>query len=177
MPSLASRSLSYETVGATCQASALWPDPPAGFRAHEETVILGGGAELWLSSCAALLDWAVKTRSGFTIEPETPTAPRRVVAGQKYWLTARVGPFTIREPALVVEVVNNADRCGFSYGTLNGHPVSGEEAFVVHQDAEGVVRFTLRSITRAPRGRWRPLFPFALVAQRWYRRRYRRALP
>jgi uncharacterized protein (UPF0548 family) len=59
---------------------------------------------------------------------------------------------------------------------LEGHPVSGEEAFVVHRDAEGHVWLTLRSITRAPRGRWRPLFPVALMAQRWYRARYRRAL-
>ncbi|GAA3601046.1 hypothetical protein GCM10022223_15900 [Kineosporia mesophila] len=30
--------------------------------------------------------------------------------------------------------------------------------------------------TRAPRGRWRLLFPVVLVAQRVYRRRYARAL-
>jgi uncharacterized protein (UPF0548 family) len=139
-------------------------------------VILGSGADVWLSASAAVLTWAVKTRSGFTIQPETPTSPPHVVAGQKYWLTAHIGPLRIREPAFVVEVVNRADRCGFAYGTLEGHPVSGEEAFVVHRDENGVVRLTLRSIVRPPTGIWRPLFPVALIAQHRYRARYRRAL-
>jgi hypothetical protein len=46
----------------------------------------------------------------------------------------------------------------------------------VHRTADGVVHLTLRSLTRAGTGTWRPLFPLLLVAQRWYRRRYRRAL-
>jgi uncharacterized protein (UPF0548 family) len=54
--------------------------------------------------------------------------------------------------------------------------VTGEEAFVVHRDAEGAVQLTLRSLTRAGSGRWRAAFPAILVAQRVYRWRYRRAL-
>ena len=57
-----------------------------------------------------------------------------------------------------------------------GHPVSGEEAFVVHRDGGGSVWLTLRSLTRPGHGRWRLAFPAVLVAQRWYRWRYRRAL-
>ncbi|MBU8820992.1 DUF1990 domain-containing protein, partial [Mycolicibacterium goodii] len=40
------------------------------------------------------------------------------------------------------------DRCGFAYGTLHGHPVCGEEAFIVHRDRAGTVFLTLRSLTR-----------------------------
>jgi uncharacterized protein (UPF0548 family) len=82
----------------------------------------------------------------------------------------------IREPIRIVAVVEQPDRVGFAYGTRPGHPVTGEEAFVVHRDAVGTVSLTLRSLTRAPRGPWRLLFPVALVAQRFYRRRYLRAL-
>ncbi|MFC7574081.1 DUF1990 family protein [Klenkia terrae] len=82
----------------------------------------------------------------------------------------------VREPIRVVAVVDTPDRRGFAYGTRPGHPVSGEEAFVVHRDAEGAVWLTLRSLTRPGTGIWRPLFPLLLVAQRVYRRRYRRAL-
>jgi uncharacterized protein (UPF0548 family) len=54
--------------------------------------------------------------------------------------------------------------------------VSGEEAFIVHRAADDEVRLTLRSLTRASRGGWRWAFPVLLVAQRYYRRRYLRAL-
>ena len=96
--------------------------------------------------------------------------------GVDYWLVASVGPLRIREPARVVAVVDRPDRCGFAYGTLEGHPVSGEEAFVLHRDDHGVVRLTLRSVTAPGAGRWRLAFPGVLVAQRRYRRRYARAL-
>jgi uncharacterized protein (UPF0548 family) len=72
--------------------------------------------------------------------------------GGDYWLIAALGSFSVREPVRVVAVVEDADRCGFAYGTLDGHPVSGEEAFVVHRAPDGTVPLTLRSLTRAPRG-------------------------
>jgi uncharacterized protein (UPF0548 family) len=34
----------------------------------------------------------------------------------------------------VVAVADEPDRCGFAYGTLPGHAVCGEEAFVVARD-------------------------------------------
>ncbi|KAA0921551.1 DUF1990 family protein [Streptomyces apricus] len=95
----------------------------------------------------------------------------------RYTVTAGLGPFTVREPVEVVAVVETRDRCGFAYGTRHGHPVSGEEAFVVHRDDRGTVRLTLRSLTRAaPAGPWRLLFPLLLPAQWYTRRRYLRAL-
>jgi len=101
----------------------------------------------------------------------------RVVEGAEYRITAAWGPLAVREPVRVVAVVDTADRCGFAYGTLPGHPVSGEEAFVVHRAADGTVALTLRSLTRpAPDGPWRPAFPLLLLAQRHFRRRYLRAL-
>ena len=79
-------------------------------------------------------------------------------------------------PCRVMYVIDQPDRRGFAYGTLPGHPVSGEEAFVVSRDADGAVRLTLRSLTGPGGGEWGPLFPALLVAQRLYRRRYLRAL-
>ena len=83
---------------------------------------------------------------------------------------------TVREPARVVAVVDRADRRGFAYGTLEGHPVSGEVSFVVHRSPDGAVFLTLRSLTAPGRGRWWLAFPAILIAQRWYRFRYVRAL-
>jgi uncharacterized protein (UPF0548 family) len=171
---LATRAPTYAPVGATHPGDETWT-PPAGFRAVEQTVRLGDGRALWETATAALLDWGVKTRSGFTVVPG-PGSSQRVRVGTDYWLHAALGPLRLREPVRVVAVVDRPDRRGFAYATLDGHPVSGEEAFVLHRATDGAVFLTLRSLTRAPRGAWRLAFPGVLVAQRWYRARYRRAL-
>ncbi len=147
----------------------------AGFRRHEEVVSLGRGASAFETASQALLQWGVKTRSGFDVHPDQGS-DLRVRDGAAYHLLARVGPVSVREPVRVVAVVDTPTRRGFAYGTLAGHPVSGEEAFVVELAPGGEVRLVLRSLTRPARGAWGVAFPALLVAQRWYRARYRRAL-
>jgi uncharacterized protein (UPF0548 family) len=172
---LAGRTPNYGAVGATCPADELWTSRPPGYRSYEQTVRIGHGPADWSSAAAAVLEWGVKTRSGFTVRPAAGEGPR-VKTGADYWLVAALGPFSVREPVRVVAVVDEPARSGFSYGTLDGHPVSGEEAFVVHRSPDGAVWLTLRSLTQASPGRWRVAFPALLIAQRWYRFRYLRAL-
>lgn len=114
----------------------------------------------------------IKTRSGFTVSGRDGA----VRLGAAHELTAHLRPLRVREPVRVVAVVEEPQRCGFVYGTRVGHPVSGEEAFVVSRDDDGSVRLTLRSLTRPASGPWRAAFPVLLVAQRGYRRRYATAL-
>jgi uncharacterized protein (UPF0548 family) len=166
------RKLTYSPAGVTRPEDDAWTTPPSGFRVYERTVRVGQGQELWESAASAVMEWGVKTRSGFTVQGHDI----RVRPGADHWIVAALGPFSVREPARVVAVVEQPDRCGFAYGTLEGHPVSGEEAFVVHRIPDGTVFLTLRSLTRPPSGRWRLAYPAVLVAQRWYRRRYLRAL-
>jgi uncharacterized protein (UPF0548 family) len=166
--------LSYDAVGSTRPGEQAWPAPPAGFGHYARTVPIGHGAARWRAVTAAVLDWQVKTRSGFDVRPVD--GERLVREGADYRLVARIGPVAVHEPVRVVAVVDEPARCGFAYGTLAGHPVSGEEAFVVHRGADGGIFFTLRSLTRpAARGGWRYLFPVLLAAQAGYRRRYLRA--
>jgi uncharacterized protein (UPF0548 family) len=172
---LAGRRPNYAPVGATRPEDELWTSRPPGFGSYERSVRIGVGQAAWTSASSAVLAWGVKTRSGFAVEPG-PGIGHRVEVGGDYWLIASLGPFSVREPVRVVAVVEDADRCGFAYGTLDGHPVSGEEAFIVQRARDGTVSLTLRSVTRAPAGRWRFAFPGVLIAQRWFRFRYLRAL-
>lgn len=167
--------LSYGVVGATAVAESRWSPRAGGFRVYERSVRVGTGEAAWGDASAAVMAWEVKTRSGFEVQP-SDGGDIEVRLGAEYTLIARVGPLTVREPVRIVEVVQADDRCGFAYGTGVGHPVSGEEAFVVWRDAQGQVWLTLRSLTRPSTGFWRLVFPVLLVAQRWYRLRYRRAL-
>ncbi|WP_425957068.1 DUF1990 family protein [Xylanimonas sp. McL0601] len=169
---LSRKSLTALPVGGTTPGAERWT-PPHGFRAYERTVRLGTGPDVWTAASTAVLAWGVKIRSGFTVEPSHPSGVR---PGERYWLVAHLGPVQVREPVEIVATVVTDQRAGFAYGTLDGHPMVGEEAFIVHRDQAGVVSLTLRSLTRAGRGRWRPLFPLVLIAQRVYRARYLRAL-
>ncbi|NMD58128.1 MULTISPECIES: DUF1990 family protein [Tsukamurella] len=155
----------------TRPAAPAWVDAPSGFRRAEIVTTIGHGDEEFARAAHDVLHWAVKTRSGFAVSTDGPVEP-----GQRVTVTAWVAGVTVREPVEVVDVVRTADRVGFSYRTLPGHPVRGEEAFVVHRDGDAVL-LTIRSLTRpAPRGFWRAVYPALLVAQRVARARYVRAL-
>ncbi|WP_455834095.1 DUF1990 family protein [Pseudarthrobacter siccitolerans] len=105
------------------------------------------------------------------MQPPGPVAP-----GKRVTVTARPPGFTVVEPVEVVDVVRETGRSGFSYRTLPGHPVEGEEAFYVQRRGDDVY-LTVRSLTRlASQQPWRLLFPVLLVAQRIVQRRYLRAL-
>ncbi|WP_149552017.1 DUF1990 family protein [Streptomyces marokkonensis] len=169
--------LSYPDRGATFPDAPLWPASPPGFRRFGTTVTIGRGEGTWTAVRDAVQRWEVKRRSGFTVVP-ADGGGLEVREGGRYTITAGRGRFAVREPVEVVAVVDTEDRCGFAYGTRWGHPVSGEEAFIVHRDDDGRVLLTLRSLTRAaPAGPWRFLFPFLLLAQLGARARYLRALP
>ncbi|WP_336086175.1 DUF1990 family protein [Nocardia sp. SSK8] len=169
--------LTYNRPGVTAPAEGDWTAVLPGYRRFSVTIPLGYGEELWQRVRVAVLDWEIKQRSGFRVEAADGSGSTTAREGGRYWIVARVGPLRVAEPALVVAVVDTPDRCGFAYGTLAGHPVSGEEAFIVHRDSDGGVHLTLRSVTAAaPHGLWRKAFPVLLLAQRWYRRRYLRAL-
>lgn len=165
----------HSNADSTCVADERWSGVPSGFRPYEHTVHIGDSDAQWFRATEAVLAWGVKTRSGFAVRPSTGT-DMRVVEDADYTLVASVGPFRIREPVRIVSVVDLPDRCGFAYATRPGHPVTGEEAFIVHRSPDGRVWFTLRSLTQPGRGRWRLAFPAILIAQRWYRLRYVRAM-
>ena len=104
------------------------------------------------------------------------TGAPRVRAGQEPTIFVRLGPFRLPEPARVIEVFESETRRGFTYGTKPGHPITGEESFIlIHADDDRVF-LVLRSVSRAGMGIWRFGEPFVRLAQVIYRRRYSRAL-
>jgi uncharacterized protein (UPF0548 family) len=167
--------LNYDVEGSTQPSQHRWSPTAAGYRHYERTVRIGHGDVQWECAAAEVLQWGIKTRSGFKVD-STDHGDVAVRENVEYTLTARVGPISVREPVRVVALVREPDRCGFAYGTIEGHPVSGEEAFIVHRTSDGAVWLTLRSLTRPARGVWGLAFPVLLIAQRLYRRRYLRAL-
>ncbi|MFD1846467.1 DUF1990 domain-containing protein [Arthrobacter flavus] len=148
-----------------------WPPSGREYRRSEVTVSIGSGDIVWRRAAEGVLHWKVKTASGFEVDAVCPAVP-----GARVVVTARLFGLTVIEPVEVMYVVQEATRSGFSYRTLPGHPVDGEESFIVYRRGNEVY-LTIRSLTRAASKQpWRALFPILLIAQRIVQRRYRQAL-
>jgi uncharacterized protein (UPF0548 family) len=82
----------------------------------------------------------------------------------------------VAAPCRVIYVVDEPRRKGFAYGTLPGHPESGEEAFIVEQTEDGSVWLTIRAFSRPSGWQWWVLYTMLRFAQALFTRRYFRAL-
>jgi uncharacterized protein (UPF0548 family) len=95
--------------------------------------------------------------------------------GDTAWLRFP-GPLPMRAPVRVVYLIDEPNRKGFAYGTLPGHPESGEEAFIVDQTDDGSVWLEIRSISRPSSPFWWAMYPFLRLFQAAFMRRYFRSL-
>ena len=86
------------------------------------------------------------------------------------------GPFGIGAPVRVVYVIDEPDRKGFAYGTLPGHPESGEESWVLTRADDGSVWMSIRAFSRPATKRWWVVYPVLRIVQEVFTRRYERAL-
>ncbi len=93
-----------------------------------------------------------------------PTAPR-VAVGVEVTGRLGIGRLVLRLPCQVVWVVEEADRIGFGYGTMAGHPESGEEAFVVSRDRYGGVWLEIVAFSRPQRWFVRLAGPVGVLLQ------------
>lgn len=149
----------------------VWVPVKEASRPWERRELLGHGNRLWEQSCAELLRWEIKTRSGFKVTPQQP-----VKLGQQPTISVGPSMLAVHEPVEVVAVQEQQCWTGFAYRTLPGHPVRGIEAFILERE-EDAVFLRVRSVT-APSdvSTWAFLFPLLLLAQAVTRKRYLRAL-
>lgn len=91
-------------------------------------------------------------------------------------LTMRVLGIPFRAPVRVVTFIDEPGRRGMAVGTREGHPLSGEESFVIEQTADGSVWLDLRLFWRPSAWYWWAAYPGLVAVQRMYVRRYLRAL-
>lgn len=117
---LAALPLTYREVGAT--AGAL----PSGYHHVHKSGVIGRGRVRFEEAAAAGMRWGMLRGAGVRVEATTPVAE----VGAE--VIVHLGP--IAAPCRVVYVVDEPDRQGFAYGTLPGHPESGEELFLVSYD-------------------------------------------
>jgi uncharacterized protein (UPF0548 family) len=117
---LATLQLTYHEVGAT--AGPL----PDGYHHVRKSAVIGHGRPRFEEAAAKVMRWGMLRGAGVRVDPSTEVAAvgSEVLVG--------LGP--VHAPCRVVYVIDDANRRGFAYGTLPGHPESGEELFAVRYD-------------------------------------------
>ncbi|MEO7018130.1 MAG: DUF1990 domain-containing protein [Leifsonia sp.] len=85
-------------------------------------------------------------------------------------------PVQVSAPIRVVYVIDEKNRAGFAYGTMHGHPESGEEAFIVELREDGSVWFVLRAFSQPSNAFYRLVSPILRLVQRRYTAKYLRSL-
>jgi uncharacterized protein (UPF0548 family) len=151
--------LSYHPVGLSSLLS------PAGFTVDTQRVPVGRGRVAFEVAATALMSWRMFP-DWTEVHPRNTTAKQGLTVG----VLARHLGFWSLNGCRVVQCVEEADRRGFAYGTLQDHVERGEERFVVELDAKtGVVSYEIRAVSR----------PYAALAwlgyplSRWLQRRFR----
>lgn len=131
----------YGNVGGT---GTFGSGPPSGYAHLLRQTELGSGASRLDEAVQTLLGWDMQRRAGLNVQASDPT----VVDGAVAILRLGIGRLSVPAPVRVVYVVDEPLRKGFAYGTLPGHPESGEESFVLELHNGGEVTFTISAFSR-----------------------------
>ena len=155
--------LTYTQVGAT--AGTL----PAGYHHLEYEAPIGRGRRRFEQAGEAVLHWGMQRGAGLRPRTESEAAVVDAV------VVVRLG--FLSAPCRVVAVIDEPDRRGFAYGTLPGHPESGEELFAVrYAPADDTVYAQVRAFSRPNKWWTKAGRPVASLAQRAIAKRYLRAV-
>ncbi|MEP9392693.1 DUF1990 domain-containing protein [Gordonia sp. VNQ95] len=131
----------YPEVGATAST------PPADAHAIVVERVVGAGRTDFATSAEFILAYGMQRGAGLRVHASTPAAAVGTIMVMSAPAFGR-----IRIPCRVVYVLDEPDRAGFAYGTLAGHPESGEELFSVEHRADDSVVAVIRAFSRP--GRW-----------------------
>ena len=145
---------------------------PDGYAQLELSAVVGTGPEAFERATAALFAWRAQRGAGLRVRASGPASePGAVVV-----MTAGLPWLGYDIPCRVVWAQTSGDERGFGYGTLPGHPESGEESFALRVHPSGTVVFTTRVFSRLASPLARLGGPVSRVAQRAALELYARAI-
>ncbi len=122
--------------------STVADEVPAGFRCFQVEMRLK--RRDFDGAARDLMGWRMHEKAGLRVHGSDPTAQ----TGTVVLMRLGPGPFSLRIPCRVVEVFDEPRRKGFAYGTLAGHPESGEERFVLDHDLDGGIHLTVAGVSK-----------------------------
>ncbi|WP_067699017.1 DUF1990 family protein [Nocardia jejuensis] len=153
----------YSEVGATKG------NFPPGYHEFRLRRRIGAGRALFETAGAQILAYRMQKGTGIFREATTDTAE----PGTELTVRLGPGPLGITAPCRVVYLLDEPDRRGFAYGTLPGHPETGEELFAVEYDPTDESVYGIVEAFSRP-GAWYTRLggPVVRLVQRWFAGRY-----
>ena len=159
--------VTYDEVGCTFPERAV-----DGFRCEHAEIHLGHGPMVFERAVEGLKTWKAHRLPGMKVVP----SGRAIRSGDSVIVTLGSTSFALAVPCRIIKVIDDDHRWGFSYGTLPGHPVQGEESFVVSRSATGDVRFEITAISRPGLALVRLMGPIGRTGQSLATRGYQHSL-
>ncbi len=144
----------------------------SGFTRTQAERVLGHGAETFARAVDGLQRWKAHSLWGFAVFPNDAA----IRVGSTIIVSVGIRLVALAIPCRIVVVVDEADRWGFAYATLPGHPEQGEEAFQVTMAADQTVRFVITALSRPADPLVRLAGPVERVVQAQSTTAYLRAL-
>lgn len=164
LQSLAGLPLTYEEVGATAAGQL-----PGGYEHIGFTTHIGMGRKRFEDAADAVMRWGMLRGAGLRVKASSEVAEVDAVV--------LVGLGFLQAPCRVVYVIDEPELRGFAYGTLPGHPESGEERFAVRHDPVTAAVFAEVTAFSRPATWWtRAGGPVIALAQRAMAKRYVRSV-
>lgn len=117
--------------------------PPPGYRRDRWMCELGGDVEVFERAADVLRSWQMHRTAGLIVEADGPPA-----VGMDVAMAAPLPVGYVDVVCRVVDVIDEPDRYGFTYGTLPVHPEQGEESFTIARGAGGVVNLEIIAASR-----------------------------
>jgi uncharacterized protein (UPF0548 family) len=102
---------------------------------------LGEGQKLFQRAADAVLTWEMHRAVGVRIDAGADRAAPGVD------VTVTLAGF-VKAPCRIIWTVEEPRRAGWAYGTLEGHPECGEEAFMVDRTGDGTVWLTVAAFSK-----------------------------
>jgi uncharacterized protein (UPF0548 family) len=161
--------LTYNDVGATETLPDDSVGATAGYRHVHAASRIGSGRACFERAADAVMRYGMLRGAGVQVTASTE------IAAVGTLVLGRLGPFWA--PCRVVYVLDEPNQRGFAYGTLPGHPVSGEERFAVRYDPASESVYAEVAAFSRPNTWWSKAgAPLLAVMQRLVTKRYLHAV-
>lgn len=161
---LAQLPYTYPEVGATAGPM------PRGYKHIGFSAHIGMGQLRFEQAADAVLHWGMQRGAGLRVLASSDVVTVGTV------VVVKIGGL-LKAPCRVVYIVDEPDVRGFAYGTLPGHPESGEERFVVRHDPITSAVYAEVSAFSRPATWWSKAGgPITSLLQRVMTKRYVRAV-
>ncbi len=159
--------LTYNNIGMSLTPAGT-PTPEGRWHTFEDSRVVGHGRDAFVAVGYALMHWQLNENAGFFVQSKGGV----VREGESVGIGLPIWFMGVTAVCRVVRVVSEADRIGFAYGTLPGHPETGEESFIVELKADGSVVMNIRAISRPAALFTKLAGPFGTRVQRRAAKRY-----